>query len=1118
MVSRYLCIVRSVLFVLAIGALQITYCQNETAQVSGIVTDQNNAPVTGASVTITSTKTGFTRSTTTNGDGYYIIANVQPSTYEISIKSGNFTEFKVTKDVSVAAELAVNVTLSSAVSATVDVTETTDVGEINTTDQSISNVVGQKQLENLPTITRNPYAFVNTLGNVSSGDNGGRGVGVAINGQRSASTSILLNGGENVDTFVAGVGQNVPLDSVDEFRVLSGTFTADFGRATGGVVNLTTKSGQNQFHGSGYEYNRNSDLSSAGFDANANSIPREYFNRNQFGYSLGGPIVRNKLLFFSNTEWERIRSTASLLALVPSAASLAATAPATQAFFSGYTLVGAPTGVNVSTPATGGNCGATPVRCFTFNQVLYTVPSDTGAGIPENGVESANRIDWRVNGKLQIFGIYSLDKSTSPDGSNGNSPYLGFNTPLTTNNTNVTIAGTYAFTNNFLSYTRFTFNRLEQEQPLSSQPVSPSLYLRTSVVSLSGTNVALPGYLPFNPGSAIPFGGPQKVSNLSQEFNYSTGKHQIKFGGQYYNIKDNRAFGAYENAVETLGNSTGGAIQNLYNGVIQTFQAAIDPQGSFPGQSVTLPVSAPSFTRDNKYNEFSLYGMDSFKLFHGFTVNAGLRYEYYGPQANSDPALDSNFYFGGDGTWTAANVRTGSVQIAPNSPIGQLWKSDKNNFGPSVGFAWDPKGDGRSSIRAGYALRFERNFGNVTFNVIQNPPNYGVVSVTAANFGGTPIPITLNNSGPFAGNVGTVTLLPVSLRVVDPNIKNAFAHQYSAAYQRRIGSFTASATFSGTAGRDLYSIADINRAGSGLALLGSLSTACPTLGDSDRLNCQYGAINFRGNEGFSNYNGITFALESANLMHTGLQITSRYTYAVSKDNLSSTFSETGTEFNLGFLDSYDPRLDYGNSDFDVRNRFVTAAVWNVPTNRYFNRGIGRKVLGDFVLAAILNIQSGAPFSVYDCTNGVTTCTRLIPNGTISFSGRQGADIGINDFGFIPLAGQSTVPLPASTLNVDPGENGFLPSNMTARNAFRGPGSWTFDLKASKKIFINEKVNLQFSMDAENLFNHANLVTNVASADVSGFDNVTNIASETNPIVTASKFGRRQIQIGIRLGF
>lgn len=1085
----------------------IAFGQGETASVSGTVIDANNAVVPGATVTITSTKTGFVRTTTTNDEGYYVISNVQPSTYDVTVTSGNFQPFKVTRDISVASSVTINAQLSAAAGQTVVdvVAGGADIAEVNTTDQTVSEVVSTKQLENLPTITRDPYSFINTIGNVSEGDNGGRGVGVAINGQRSASTSVLLNGGENVNTFTASVGQSVPLDSVQEFRVVSGTFTAEFGRATGGVVNLVTKSGQNKFFGSLYEFNRNSKFSSAGFDANARAVtggaaPRQFFNRNQFGGSLGGPIIKSKLLFFTNTELLRTRSTANARALVPTAASLAAAAPATRAFFANYTLAATPTGRTQSITATSG-------RILTFNEVQYSVPANTGAGTPVDGIQSANRIDWNVSDKVQIYGVYSLDRNTSPEGSNASSPYAGFSTGFTNDNTNIQVASTYSLSSNLVGVSRFTFNKLSEDQPLGAQAAGPTLYLRSTAVSLGGSRVAFPGYLPFSPGSAIPFGGPQKVYNFSQEFNYSLGSHLLKAGFQYYKIRDNRAFGAYQNAVETLGNSNAASAENFFNGVIQTFQAAVNPQGRFPGQSLTLPVGFPVFSRDNTYNEYAGYVQDQFKLFPGFTANVGLRYEYYGPQRNSDPKLDSNFYFGGDGTFSAANVRTGTVQLAPNSPVGELWKADKNNFAPSVGFAYDIEGNGKSSIRAGYALRYERNFGNVTFNVIQNPPNYGVISVTSANFNNTPIPITLNNAGPLAGSSGTITLPIVSLRAVDPNIVNAYAHQYSATFERRFGQLTASAQFSGTTGKKLYSIANINRQGSGPALLGSNSSGCAGLATSTRLNCGFGDINFRGNGGYSSYQGITFSLESGNLFGSGLTMASRYTYAVSRDNLSSTFSETGTAFNLGFLDPYNPSLDYGFADFDTRHRFITNFVWELPTGKLYSDGIGKTLLGGFVLSGIINVQSGNPFSVYDCVNGISTCTRLIPNGAFSFTGSQGADAGVNTFNFIDLSNQSSIALPATANNIFPGENGFLPDNMTRRNAFRGPGYWNVDLALAKRFAITERVNFQLRVDAQNVFNHANLFANVGEADIS-----------SSSFVTATKAGRRQVQFGARLNF
>lgn len=1099
-------------FVFCLSA--IAFGQAETASISGTVVDPNNAVVPGATVTATSVSTGFNRTTTTNNEGYYTITNLQPSTYEITITSGNFQPFKVRRELSVAADAKIDAILS-ATTATAEVevqAGISDIAEVNITDQVVSEVIGNKQLENLPTITRDPYAFINTLGNVSTAETGGRGVGANINGQRAASTNILLNGGENVNTFTAAAGQSVPLDSVQEFRVATGTFTAEFGRATGGVVNLVTKSGQNRFFGSLYAFNRNSRFASAGFDANARAVaggpaPREFFNRNQFGGSLGGPIVKNKLLFFTNTELTRIRSTRNATALVPSAASIAAAAPATRAFFSGYTLAATPTGRTASLTATPSG------RVLTFDEVQYSFAADTGAGTPVDGVQSANRIDWNVSDRLQIYGVYALDRNTFLFGSNASSPYAGFSTGALNNNYNVQVAGTYTLTNNFVGVSRFTLNRLLEDQPLGDQPAGPTLYLRTSAQRIGGVRIAFPGYLPFNPGSAIPFGGPQKVYNFAQEFNYNIGNHTLKFGGQFYKIKDDRVFGAYQNSVETLSLSTNGAAaENFFNGNIAQFSGVGNPQGRFPGQTLTLPVSAPQFGRNNRYSEFNVYAQDSFRLFPGFTANLGLRYEYFGPQRNADPSLDSNFYFGGNESVTPANIRSGSVQIAPKSPVGELWRPDKNNFAPSIGFAYDIEGNGKSSLRAGYALRYERNFGNVTFNVIQNPPNYAVVNITPADIGaGAVIPITRNNAGPLAGNVGSVVLPRVSLRVVDPNIVNAYAHQYSASYERRFGQLTASAVFSGTTGRQLYSIANINRLGSGTTYLGSVGT-CPGLSAVDRLNACYGDINYRGNGGRSSYQGITFSLESGNLFGSGLTMASRYTYSVSRDNLSSSFSETGNQFNLGFLDPFNPSLDYGYADFDVRHRFVTNFVWELPTNRVFSEGIGKTIFGGFLLSGIIEARTGTPFSVYDCTDAISVCKYLIPSGTVNYTGGLGNSTGINEFAYINLANQRPVDLGAARAN----NGGPFPENMTQRNAFRGPGFWNVDLALAKRFFFTERANIQLRVDAQNVFNNATPVINGFSGatDISGFD-PTDPSTST---VTVSKFGRRQLQFGIRLAF
>ena len=215
-------------------------------------------------------------------------------------------------------------------------------------------------------------------------------------------------------------------------------------------------------------------------------------------------------------------------------------------------------------------------------------------------------------------------------------------------------------------------------------------------------------------------------------------------------MRDNRMFGAYKEAVETLGTSKGKAFDNLINGQLYSFNAAVNPQGKFPGGTLTLPVGPPDFTRSNRYNEAALYAQDTWKISKNITLNLGLRYEYYGTQHNKHGQLDSNYYLG-SGSTIQQQIAAGSVQIGSNSPVGGLWVPGSKNFAPRIGIAWDVKGDGKTSLRAGWGMGYERNFGNVTFNVIQNPPAYAVLGLTAGVDLPT-IPISVSNAGPLAGS------------------------------------------------------------------------------------------------------------------------------------------------------------------------------------------------------------------------------------------------------------------------------------------------------------------------------------------------------------------------------
>jgi len=1040
--------------------------------------------------------------------------------------------------------------LAEVAAGTVDVVASGGI-EVNTQEQQLSSVVSGTQLRELPTITRNPYDLVGISGNVSgegqventSGVSAtNRGTGYSINGQRAASTNVLLDGGENVNAYLATVGQKVPLDSVGEFRVITSNFSAEYGRASGGIVNVTTRAGGNEFHGSAYEFNRNSKFASNSFNNNANGIEKGHFNRNQFGYSIGGPVLKNKLFFFSSTEWIRVRSNADSINLVPTPQLLAASNVNTRNFFSTFPLatqINGPvfTVSQVAATLGGAAAGFTPTNAFSalpgnlpaFGEVHYSIPQDVGGGSPQNGYQTVNRGDWNVSDKTQIFGRYAIESRLDFAGFTSASPYQGFNTGQTTFNQNILVSMTHTFTPRLASETKLVFNRLSQQDPLNGA-ATPTLYFFPGTGAQIGNNqIALPGYLPFTPGNGLPFGGPQNLGQLYEDLSFTTGNHTFRFGGTYVYIQDNRVFGAYATAVESLGNqgSYSDALANLVQGQLRQFQGAIDPRGKFPGQAVSLPVSPPAFDRSNRYNEFAAYINDSYRFNPRLTFNLGLRYEYYGVQHNKNQNLDSNFYFG-QGANIFEQIRNGNVQVAPASSLGALWKPDKNNFAPRLGFAWDVFGDGKTSLRGGYGLAYERNFGNVTFNVIQNPPSYTVLSIISQRDITGFTPITLSNSGPLAGSTGSKIIPAASLRFVRNDIVNAYAHFWSLALEREISKGTiASVEYSGSAGRKLYSLENINRSGTGTVYLGSLSTNPFTGATSDRLNGQYTNINTRGNNGMSNYNALIASLQSNDLMKLGLQLTARYTYAVAKDNLSSTFSDSPGNTNLGLTDPFDPKYDYGYADFDVRHHLGLSYNWELP---FFKdtRGVARQALTGWSLTGIFNARTGFPFTVFDCTNAITTCNHIVPVNAagqpvqISFSGSGNpAPVGgaPNLFNYIDLS--SVAPGAFANPITGTSEVGPFPTNSPPRNAFRGPGFWSFDAGLYKTFKISEKYRVQLRGEFFNLFNHSNLFAAINQNDVSSFSfigGVRGINTQLNPSVLAAREERRNVQLALKFIF
>ena len=1149
------------------------WAQTETGQIGGTVLDQQNNVVPNAKITIRNVGTGALRETASDDHGSFIVTNLLPAKYAVMAEAQGFTKLEQQVDLPPGGRVALDLKLQvGKVSETIEVSATAVA--VNTENQTVGQLITSNDLTNLPLLTRNPYDLVGGVANVSSAADAGltaRGAGYNINGLRSAGTNILLDGAANNDEFTASVGQTVPLDSVQEINVLTNNFTAEYGRASAGVVNVTTKAGTNDFHGTAYEFGRYSALATNTFDNNARGIAKPGFTRNQFGYSVGGPIKKNKLFFFQSTEWLRVRSSATAIVAVPTPQLIAAANPTTQQFFNAFGTLRsnfiplktytrdqlAAAGISACPPAPSTCDTDFPVGSSTpmFAQGQYSVPADSGAGSPQNTYYVVGRADWNITPTTQLYGRYALEKGNLFTGTVTNSPYTGYDSGQSTTNNSFLLSLIHTFNPTLTSQSKIVFNRLNLLQPLGSNPVGPTLYMNAvSAPKIEGNLIAMPGYSPFTPGNAIPFGGPQNFVQAYQDLSSVHGRHTLRFGGNYTYIRDNRSFGAYQEAVESLSTTNfSTSMENFLNGVLGQFQSAIDPQGKFPcgaagvvpGCTVTLPVGPPVFARSNRYHEFGTYFEDSWKATNRLTFNLGIRWDYFGIQHNKDPNLDSNYYDAQGGN-IFSNIRNGSVATVPNSPIHGLWKKDWNNFGPRIGVAYDLFGNGKTALRGGWGISYERNFGNVTFNVIQNPPAYAVISILPSDVGGS-IPITTDNAGPLGGSTGSKALPLVSLRNVDSNIATAYAHLWSATLEHQVTrNFIMAVEYNGSKGVDLYSIENPNRPGAGNVYLSDpctpVSAVSPNNGQTFTIpaypcfnavkfadgsangfivaknqltrlqSFQYSNINRRGDNGFSHYNSVDVRVELTNLGNSGLSLHSSYTYAHAIDNISSTFSESNNNANLGLLDPFDPKIDKGNSDFDLRHHFVFSGTWDIPFARNMS-GFEKQFLDGWTVAPIITIRSGFPFTLFDCTNAFTTCMRAVQTSAHAKTGSATPDpSAANTFSYFNFSSG----FDSSYINPVAGISDFgpFPANMLPRGYFYGPGAYTVDFGVYKTTKITERLALQLRGEFFNALNHSNMWLTLSDNDLSSTTTVH--AQKGVPPVNADE--RRNVQLALKLIF
>ncbi len=1116
--------------VIALIALTPNAIAQETGQIAGTVTDPTSAFLPNATVTVKNIGTNAVRTATTSGTGAYVVTGLQPATYELTIQGAGFQPYVTRVEVTVASKVTVDAKLS--LTREVTTMEVTAAGgaQTNTQSQELSQIVNATQVAQMPSLTRNPYDLVALAGNVSAGDStnsgdsrnttGGnsqnatmRGVGFNVNGQRSSGTEILLDGVENISVFADNVGVYIPQDATQEFRVQTSNYEPQYGRASGGIVNVTTKSGTNTFHGVLWEFNRLSTYTSNTVLNAQQGAPKGKYTRNQFGFAVGGPAIKDKLFFFGSTEWTRVRSSAISLAAVPTPQFLALSAANTQDFFTTYS---GGKSFNFTKTYTAGQLGITGIPASTpaFGTVAYTAPINTGGSVPQNTYNIVGRVDYNLSDHTTMFFRYADYQEIDESGSAFASPYSQYNVASAAKSRAYLLSATHVFNPFIASTTKLSFSRFNAPLSYDTKLQNvPTLIVSTNAqLPTTSTFIQLPGFYDFNPAlGGLPFGGPQNTIQVNEDLHFQKGRHSMQYGVQIIYVQANNSYGAFAQASEQVGVNRTAGLQNLITGNLFQFQAAVSPNGALPcvrnpytgaltqtpACSITLPATQPSFARSNRFHDWGVYAQDSFRLTPKLTLNYGVRYEYYGVQHNNNRNLDSNFYYGA-GADLFQGIRSGQVFTTPKSPIGGLWNPQYGTVSPRIGFAYDFFGTGKTALRGGYGISYERNFGNVTFNVIQNPPNYAVVVINNTK-------ITSSNSGPLGGASGSVPLPPTSLRHVDQNIRTAQTQFWDAALEQQLAHNTVlSLQYSGARGLHLYDIKNINALGSGNALLGDPTKDAQGKTGLTRLISQYSNINNRGSNGDSYYESMNVQFQSINLRNTGLSLVANYTLAHQMDDLSTTFSETNNAFGLGYTEPFNPGFDRGNGDLDIRHRLVIAPIYRPP---FYAKGHGllAETLGGWQVTGMYTVRTGSPFTYFDSTknNSGYQVARYAPAGGAipqhTFksipSGQHGGGSNSYVIGNLPAAVSFGNPALFGISDWGP-----FPSTMVARNSFRGPGAWIFDASISKTFPIHEDINLEFRAEGFDLLNHHNLFVQ------QGLNDVANVGYGVPVPITASKGG------------
>jgi len=1102
--------------------------QTFSGTIVGRILDSQHAVVADASVVLRSTEMAFERHTVSNSEGEYTFELVPPGRFQLVVEHAGFAPTTLNVEVVVATPLRADVMLRVQ---TVQ-QELKVIGEggiaVQTENANLGRVISPHEMTELPSLGRSLYDFIGLMAGATL-SNDDLGVGFSVNGGRTQSANYLLDGAGNNDIMMSAPALDVPLDSVQEFNVQTNHFSAEYGRNSGFTANIVTKSGTNSLHGSLYDYVRNSGFAANTFDNNAHQLPRAVFNRNQFGGTLGGPLRKNKLFFFASTEGILVRSSGATSFYVPTPQLLAISAPGTQAIFSRFPLPSNLSSTDVRTEPVcpyATSCDATGTGYVTIPVFAFTTrmgPQDFGAGPPQNTILATGRVDWVIGSNTQAFLRYAIENKNEfalvyqPYSAELDQPDYGHN-----QNASINLIRTWS--PKFATETRFAFDRVTGDPDRFGgdvdavpNPLLPSFYILDETATLPGGSSA--GY------------GPTNSYQFFQTATYSRANHTLRFGGQFVHLRQNITFGIAGQVADAQFAST----QGFIDGTLELYHIALDAKGHFPGEYVDPPFGPPDFTRHYHYNEPALFIADTWKLTPRLVLTPGLRWEYFGifHSPGAEHSLDSNFYPGSGSTFLE-QIASGQMMRtvdAPGKYNGRFYLPNYKNFAPRLGLAYDLTDDGKTVIRAGAGIFYDRWVGWELYRSYQNPPGYSFQFLN--NIPMTPEIVT-NQYAAFPNS--PVLLSQSATQDPDLHMHTAYLASWNATIERELATgFVIGVSYLGSSGSRLYSGNNLNRVGSGGLLDSScvtsriaadgITTIGPDYTNCPRLNPNISNIVSRGNDGHSSFNALQLRIDSKPISRLGLEFGANYTLSHSIDNRSvSGLSDAIGGDAVGYLDAFAPSLDRGSSDFDVRHRIAANFIWEIPAIVGSHGWMGRLFLQNWELSGFLSYQTGQPFSLEDLGTPDFTFERTRPRltGAPPHTSLIPDAISANNYLYLPINQvydryTGLCIAQAAPFACEISVNGPFQGTLS-RNTFREPSLFFWNTALIKNFPLPwEKTKLQFRAEFYNLLNHPNLYVNAGSTDVST-NSFTNSSGQFIPGVTASFRDNREIVLAAKILF